>query len=71
MPNHIEFEGETRAAKLEFSSKLTAQLQLRLLCSTGSKNERLKRLQEALFLKKNTSFSGTQLKGMKSVRTAS
>ena len=49
MPNHIDFEGETRAAKHDFSSKLTAQIQLQLLCTTGSKNVCLECLQEAPF----------------------
>ena len=49
MPNHIDYEGQTRPDKLAFSSTVTQQLQLRNIDSEGRLNERVERLQEVLF----------------------
>ena len=38
MPNHIDYEGETRADKLAFSAQVTQQLQLRNINIEGRIN---------------------------------
>ena len=49
MPNHIDYEGETRADKLAFSAQVTQQLQLRNINTEGRLNVQVQTLREVLF----------------------
>ena len=49
MPNHIDYEGETRADKLAFSAQVTQQLQLRNINTEGRLNVQVQTLRKVLF----------------------